>query len=126
MFPVKSLYFKGFLGNTTPHFMAYFDPDVLQSGFAVNLLLWPGEFQENFWRISQRISMASLDSVFQGFRLPQKIHAPKFTPTLVGISLQFHFLKPIFFFTPIAYGETNIFRLVFFFILQRAPNSEKN
>ena len=32
--------------------------------------------------------------VFQGFRSPQKIHAQNSRPKVVGIPLQFHFLKP--------------------------------
>ena len=38
--------------------------------------------------------------VFQGFRLPPKNSLSKFTPKLVGIPLQFHFLEPIFIFHP--------------------------
>ena len=82
----------------------YIEPEVLQSGFGVFFLFWPGEFWENCRQISQRILRAKflrefLGLVFPGFQAlsPPKIHAqysrPKFTPKIVGIPLQFHFLE---------------------------------
>ena len=79
--------------------MKGFGPDVLQSGFGVNFLFWPGEFGENYRRISQRILMANFDReffglVFPGFQATPKNSRPKFTSRNVGIPLQFHFLEP--------------------------------
>ena len=80
------------------------EPGVLQSGFGVNCLFWPGEFQENCRRISQRILVAILfcnafGLVFPGFQASPPKSRPKFTPEIVGIPLQFHFLEPNFFMT---------------------------
>ena len=75
------------------------EPEVLQSGFGVKFLFWPGEFWENCRRISQRVLMAIFfceffGLVFPGFRAPTKNSRPKFTPRIVGFPLQFHFLEP--------------------------------
>ena len=54
-------------------------PDVMQSGFGVNVLFWSGEFEENRRRNSQRILMTNFDSeffglVFPGFQATPKVH----------------------------------------------------
>ena len=71
----------------------------MQSGFGVNFLFWPSEFEENCRWISQRNLMANFDSeffglVFPGFQAHPKNSRPKFTSRIVGIPLQFHFLEP--------------------------------
>ena len=82
--------------------MKNIEPEVLKSGFGVNFLFWPGEFQENCRRLSQRIwwrfFSANFSALFfQDFRPPPKKSRPKFTPRIVGSPLQFHFLKPNFY-----------------------------
>ena len=71
----------------------------MQSGFGVNFLFWPSEFEENCRWISQRNLMANFDSeffglVFPGFQAHPKNSRPKFTSRIVGIPLQCHFLEP--------------------------------
>ena len=68
----------------------------------MNFLFMPCELEDNCRRISQRISMANFDSeffglIFPGFQAPPKNSRPEFTPRILSIPLQFHFLEPIFF-----------------------------
>ena len=83
----------------SPH--PYVGPDVMPSGFGVNLLFWSGEFMENCRRISQRILMANFDSeffglVFPGFQATEKIHAQNSRPELSAFLSNFTFLNPKF------------------------------
>ena len=77
------------------------DPNVLQSGFGVIFLFWPGEFNENCRGISQRISMANFDCEFFGlvfpFQAPQKkVHAQNSRPNLSAFLSNFAFSNPNF------------------------------
>ena len=72
------------------------DPEVLQSGFSVNFFLarrifgkLPANFSAHF--------DGNFSAKFDGKFFPQffpKNSRPKFTPRIVGIPLQFHFLEP--------------------------------
>ena len=72
------------------------EPKVLQSGFGVHFLFWPGEFWENCRRISDQIMM--VNSSANCLALFSRVSGPppprKFTPKLVGIPLQFHCPEP--------------------------------
>ena len=89
------------LHNRTVSRIGSVDPEVLQSGFGVNLLSWSGEFEENSSQIYQRISSANFFCEFFGLASPgfqplpppKKNSPPKFTPRFVGIPLQFRFFE---------------------------------
>ena len=77
----------------------------------------------NCQRISQRILMAIFFRkffglvFFPGFQAPRKKSRPRFTPRIVGIPLQFHFLEPKCFFVHADFlltGEIKVLSCILF------------
>ena len=96
----------------------FFEPEVLQSGFGVNFIFWHGELWENCRRINfdgekfaENFPQIFRPCFLPGFQARPKNSHPKFTPRIVGIPLQFHFLEPNCFFHAdfLLTGEINIF-----------------
>ena len=100
------------------------DPEVVAERIWGECLIWPGEFYENCWRLSQRISPANFSASFaalflQGFKpLHQTIHAQNSRPNRRHSTSEPHFLSRRFFCLRVRprnakYGDSD--SLAFFF-----------
>ena len=85
--------FQGFEEDFEFTSLQFVDPDVLQSGFGLNVLGWSSKFSENCQRISRQILPAFFSLEFFGLVSPRlqphpKNSHPNLTVNIAGIALQ--------------------------------------
>ena len=90
------------------------EPEVLQSGFGVIFLFWPGEFLENCRQISRKFDGDFFPQIFRPYFF-QSFPPPNSRPNVSAFLSNFTFSNPnVFHAGFLLAGETKTFRLFIF------------